>query len=257
MKFNIKNIQKQIDWIDKNASYDDINNIEIYTSDTGYKINKELRYGQSPSKIIKGLDKIFNEIPAINTPIILYRTIDYDLGKEYKDLGFISTTYDLKTIYEPINEYKELKCCILEITVPSGSKIIPVEKYSMNKHEREILLNRGSKMVVTNETIKGGYKYLHMLYTPLEILETDNLKKVDSVNKKLERESQKLLKYILDNLEYLYTETKELDGDFNDFLDSIKLDIDAYQVKTDILDMTKEYVLNSDVLNLEIKKYKF
>jgi len=187
---------------------------------------------------------------------VLYRSIDDDLGKEYKDLGFISTTWDLSTIYEPMSKSgQHIKCCILEITIPSGSKILPVEFYSEHPDEREILLQRGSHMMVTNEIVKGGIKFLHMLYTPPVMIPTNNLQKIESVNEKLDSESKKLTNYLLENLDVFAEETEELDGDYDDFIDTVRSAAEEYQNRSKLEEMTVEFVMKSQTLLSALKKY--
>jgi len=94
MKLDLKDIKTQMDWMKNNITIEDRTNIALYTSDSGPIINEELRKNKSSSIAVHGLDELFKKIPAIESPIVLYRSIDAWLGAEYKDLGFVSTTWD-------------------------------------------------------------------------------------------------------------------------------------------------------------------
>ena len=248
-----KSIKNQITYINDEITDYEIKHLKLYTGAHGYDINKELRSNiknNSYQNVIDTIDNIFDNIPSIKEPIILWRELSVDLGKNYKDEGFLSTTTDLSTIYSKTEDRNNTY--ILELTIPSGSKILPIMKYSQHPSEYEILLKRGSHLLVTNELNKNGYIFLHTLYTPPEFITTNNLSEINSVVNTLNTEYENIKTLILNNLESLYLENLELEGDIDSFIESINIYIDDIINRGNLSSINKELIFNS--LKDEINK---
>jgi SPP1 gp7 family putative phage head morphogenesis protein len=134
---------------------------------SGYaRYNNYLRgLGFKPDKLgeirlnVKGLDDLFTSAPALTEDVLVFRGVSsYDavekiikdgVGSVVIDQGFVSTSL-LKSIAS--DEFGG--GAILEITVKSGAKVVPLNSFmtrptALGKIEAEVLLNRGSKFKIT------------------------------------------------------------------------------------------------------------
>lgn len=161
-----------------NAQYEYVNNlkeevkdvIREYTGNLYLELNKSLRENKNIEKFkyeIDILDAVFRSCPVTTTPITVYRRI---YGKEFvNDLkSYLSTTYDLESIFGSNKLF-----IILEILIPPGSKILPIEFISDELNEKEILLDRFTKLYVSNMTYRDGIKYYNLVYLPGEEIKID------------------------------------------------------------------------------------
>lgn len=159
------------------------------------------------SDIIEDIDTIFRNVPPTDVPIIVFRGVTRK--HEFGILpGYISTSYDIKRAFEFAD--KDLECCIFVITIPVGSKVLPVEEISEHKQEGEILLPRSSnfKLVQTDNINGMDYFYLILDHSiPLPEIE----KKEEKIEEKEMKKSKKLDKKDVVNLLIENTQKDEID----------------------------------------------
>ena len=110
-----------------------------------------------------------------------------------KDLAYVSTT----TNYESTETFRGSKCCVLQITVSAGSKVLPVYLLSENESEDEILLDKGGNFIVTGSTIKDNMKIIFITYTSenCNIISDLNLKSIKKTED-VELAKQKIISFL-------------------------------------------------------------
>lgn len=129
---NLSDFQKRaiVDYTESPAINKLLRNIDTLTRD--FKLLK------------KNIDDVFKYIPPLEKSITVYRGIKFkstlDFTADLNDFGFISTTYDKPIAFEFLDDYK---CCLLEITLEPGTKVIPLESFSKYPEEKELLLPPG------------------------------------------------------------------------------------------------------------------
>lgn len=138
--------------------------LRLYTTDFGEILNQRLTSGElSPNdqEIIKLMDQAFEKSPPINDPLTVYRGIHAD---EYSLplSGYLSTSLEKERALQFIGK----RCCLLRITVSSGSQILPLEQLSDNPEEREILLPRFGELEVTNKHYQENLLIYDLVYLP-------------------------------------------------------------------------------------------
>ena len=111
------------------------------------RIKKRINLNERDLEVIDDLDKAFIDSPPIKNNITVYRGIN---TKNFipEVLSFISTTHDINSAFN----FTGKDCCLLRINVSSGSQILPIESISLFKKEKEILLPRTGKLIITNKT---------------------------------------------------------------------------------------------------------
>jgi hypothetical protein len=134
---------------------DMIEAVKNYTGLSFSRINKILRdmkggiermhKGDKTKQEIMSIDALFSLVDPLTEPITLYRGVRFE-GFTKEDYGFISTSYD---IYQALR-YTNPECCLMVINVPVGTRCIFVEKISQYEEEREVLLPRNGKFVLTS-----------------------------------------------------------------------------------------------------------
>lgn len=127
-----------------------------YTGGDYRSINRALRDNNVPSsddlKNIKDLDKAFNNTPEFTDGQFLYRAISeraastIQVGKGYQDDGVVSTTIN------PVFA-RDWKTVVMQIYFPPGSKGIPIDRFSSNKGEMEVMFQRGSQFRVISDSV--------------------------------------------------------------------------------------------------------
>jgi hypothetical protein len=103
---------------------------------------------------LKNLDLAFARIPQLEQPLIVYKGKKSE--KVYSDKSFVSTSLQFDIAMNFANKIRgtDLHCCVVEITVSPGSKILPIFYGSEYPEEQEILLDRNGEMFVTGSTIE-------------------------------------------------------------------------------------------------------
>ena len=136
-----------------------------YTKDGYKKLNKKIRndrpLNDDDLAMLKSIDLSFNYAPEFEDTITVYRGVK----GEYKPslISYISTTTDLDTALS----FSGTQCCLLKITIPSGSKILLIYDISDFKQEFEILIDRTGEYIITS--IEEPYdmpKIYNIVYIP-------------------------------------------------------------------------------------------
>lgn len=158
--------------------YEYINNLDQeekdiilnYTKDGYRELNENLRKRKllslSQERMMYILDNIFNNIQAINEPIIVYRGGNYIPDSNVD--SFISTSLDINVPLEFIPKTSLMsttRCCLMEILISPGSKVLPIEKLSDSRYEHEILLPRTGTFMLTNVTTINHRYYNNLIDT--------------------------------------------------------------------------------------------
>ena len=94
---------------------------------------------------IMQIDTLFSLVDPLSEPITLYRGVRLEAFTK-EDYGFVSTSYDIRQA----SYYSNPKCCLMVINVPVGTRCIFVEKISQYEDEKEVLLPRNGKFVLTS-----------------------------------------------------------------------------------------------------------
>lgn len=123
-------------------------------SDINRKLNAEDFAALTPMelRIIKDLDWIFENIPPLETEIILYRGYTYP---KFNFRGYTSTSLDITTA-TGFAFGGDKKCCLFVITAKPGTRVIPLDRVSEFSAEKEVLLGRDTKFTrAQKRTIEG------------------------------------------------------------------------------------------------------
>lgn len=157
------------------------NSINWYTGGNYDEFNEALRAGKVLSQVQRqhkdNIDFAFDAVPPIDIPIVVYK----GKGSErvYSDKSFMSTSF----LYERTKRFSGKECCVLQITVSAGSKVLPIRTISKEPEEEEVLLDRDGILVVTGNTIRNdGMKVIFTTYCPYgskPVREDEELKKAD------------------------------------------------------------------------------
>lgn len=201
-----------------------IKSIMWYTSSEYEDFNKALREEKltSSQKLhLKHIDLAFESCPPLTLPIIVYRGLKLDNPETYSnyDRAFVSTTRD----YNVTSEFRNARCCVLQITISPGSKVLFIEEISENPSEKEVLLNRNGKFIVTGTAIKNNMKIIFVTYTPMGSIPVKNDTEVKnaevSMDQKLIR--QRVVDYML---------KYKTDTPLEDLPDEIRLLLKRFQI---------------------------
>ena len=133
-----------------------VEDINDYTGFAFSRINRLIRQHKgnlndidddiAEKKQIKNIDLLFSLVDPITKPITLYRGVKYEqFAKE--DYSYVSTSYNMSAPYQYID--KRNHCCLMEITLPVGTKCLFVESVSNYSDEKEVLLPRNGNFVLT------------------------------------------------------------------------------------------------------------
>lgn len=142
-----------------------------YTDNLFENLNFKLRRGEQlneiQNEIVELIDGAFEGAPAIEDPIIVYRGIYDTENVSTEVLSYISTSLDELEA----KKFADTSCCLLRITVSSGSKILPLEEISRIPREKEILLPRTGQIIITNQHQDNELKIYDLTYLPDNSLE--------------------------------------------------------------------------------------
>lgn len=139
--------------------------IKMYT-DTSTEINSSLRFGQTPPAATKDLDsaleKASNKSPAMTVYRGMREDPNWEAGDNFSDKAYVSTSLNKHTAGAFAgraavvhNENIDSAFVIAEIRVPSRSRAAAVNAVpSVERHEAEILLGRGSRFRITGSRIE-------------------------------------------------------------------------------------------------------
>lgn len=152
-------LQEQEQYV-SNLSHSITETIKDYTGSDYEEINTALRHRKTPSaaiaKKIEDLDAAFLGAPPLQHPITVYRGMKGKLDSSLAS-AYVSTSTDRIVP----KDFTGGKCCLFEIQVPAGSKVLPLMRISEVKYEHEVLLHRKGVLVVTYETTRDELAFGH------------------------------------------------------------------------------------------------
>ena len=145
-----------------------LQSVRAYTDDHYGPINQALLEGSTMKRfhrnIVDDIDSLFEMVPPIEKDIVVYRGVTKRHSFGILN-GYISTSYDYDTAMDFTDRYTDNDhCCIFVITIPSGSKVLPIEDVSANRSEGEILLPRSGFFEVKDSYNKYGMETYALLY---------------------------------------------------------------------------------------------
>lgn len=162
MKTIRKSLSPQIKYI-KNLSSDIKRSLIWYTNGYNFQdFNINLRFDNpltaEQTYHLNNITKAFSNVPPLNNPIMVYRYTSVKNAIK-TDKAFTSVSMSsrvaLKISREPQNEKR--KCCILNILVPSGIKVLPLFAISDLKWELEVLIDRYTELINLGKNSHGMY----------------------------------------------------------------------------------------------------
>lgn len=178
-----------------------------YTGGSFDTFNERLRRGEEihgeDRKHFLNIVKAFMGVPILNSPILVYRGINTD-RVYHEDKAFVSTSLN----YESALEFSGNTCCMLNITVPAGTKALPLYTISNVKSEDEVLLDKNGTFNVTSSDIIKNMKNIFVTYTPQKILQKTN--KVEEVKDPGKDDTELVIKRLI---EFLIKNTEDEDED--------------------------------------------
>jgi hypothetical protein len=164
--------QKSLNWY-TGGGYDDFN--------VAIRSDKSLTYIQEKHR--KNIQKAFEHIKPIDTALTVFKGIDTDIV--FSDKSYVSTTIE----YKKTHRFTGKNCCILQITLVPGSRILPLYLVSKEPDEEEILLEANGTMVVTGTKLnKDNMKIIFITYSPPKTYKIQQEKELQTAEKKFDRE---------------------------------------------------------------------
>jgi hypothetical protein len=214
-------LQTQVSFV-KSLPDQVIKSITWYTGGEYSDFNDSLRAGKIPTekRHFDNISLAFQGVPPLTNPITVYKGKRSDNIYQV-DKAFASTSLTIRGT----QDFRGGKCCILQITVPPGSKVLPLESISDNKSEDEILLDRNGEYTVTGSDIRAitdqygrqnDMKFIYVTYNPPAY---HRVKKIDDVKdpgpSDVTLVQERMIKYLSSILEDMDPEDRELLFDFD------------------------------------------
>lgn len=200
---DIKDILKEQFYYVDSLREDIVEVVRDYTGNEYENINRKLRNSEKLNKkeeaMINILDQTINGSPSTTGTITVYRGIKFEKFNSNM-ISYLSTTYDIDIAYTHSNK----NCCILKIVVPSGSKLLPIERISEYSSEKEILLSRYCKLNITDYHYEGDMLFYDVVYLPSVSIEINKNTDKNNVKNSLSSEewSERLVKlFTIEELE--------------------------------------------------------
>jgi len=142
-----------------NLSEPYVRSIQDYTSSDFYEsLNRNLcmrprpRLSPQEQQLYDGLMAIFRACPRLTQPIVVWRGIRQELDMGRLGCQFISTSYEVESALRP--EFTRATCCLLQITVPAGAQVLPVEHVAGQAGEWEVILPPDGTWTVLSDTVE-------------------------------------------------------------------------------------------------------
>lgn len=145
--------------------------IRLYTGLAFVPMNTAFRHGHL-SHLHNEITDIFVNAPPTTESATVFRGTFFDIEGSHLEKGILSTSLDLNVGVRFISDDG---CCLYMITVPVGTKLLPIEALSAIGNENEVLLEPNGILVITGETTnemltKRGDQVLvtvkHVTYLP-------------------------------------------------------------------------------------------
>ena len=206
-----------------------------YTGSESRLLNKSLREGASlrnkDKELLDKIDYAFSQVPAVTSPITVYRGINSNTFIP-DILAYVSTSLKQSVAMEATGN----KCCLLEILIVPGSKILPLQSISRYEVEDEILLPRNGRFEITNKYIKNSSLLTYNLtYLPEFSIEVTYITTISDASDAMN--TAKLVDKLTEDIYQLLEEFPNLTT--NEALDEL-LGTDEYN---------DNVLINNDVLN--------
>jgi hypothetical protein len=181
-----KDIQNQVNYVNS-LSEEERKSLNWYTGGGYDQFNLSIRSNKPLTPILenhkKYIQKAFEHVKPIDNPLTVFKGIDTDII--FSDKSYVSTTIDYKKTYR----FTGNNCCILQITVVPGSRILPLYLVSREPDEEEILLEADGTMVVTGTKLnKDNMKIIFVTYSPPKTYKIQQEKELQTAEKKFDRE---------------------------------------------------------------------
>lgn len=156
----------------------------LWYSQEGYELVNKKRSKLSEEDIeeiddyLPTLLNLFEVVKPIEDTITVYRGVDVNNTDEIKTFkkGITSTSYSIENALN----FVENNCCILKITIPSGSKILDIGNVSYFPEEEEVLINNafGTLKIIDFSKYKNKIDVVNVVYIPHDtmMLTVKNLK---------------------------------------------------------------------------------
>ena len=221
--------------------------LKKYTDD--YQINQNMCLKNAPlsdtQRLLRdNIMKVFEEITPIRESITVYRGLSSttSINLERLRCQFISVSLDKKYVEE--NFVGDSGCCLMVITIPAGSTIIPMLDYSHIPEEMELLLppNGNWKLIreMDDDVRIYYFNYLpntsdNQQYTRGDVMEDIREEKKKSLSKENE------INRIIDNYNSDEAEFFDSFEDYiKDIVTSFKINV---EVDDDLIEELKEKLL--------------
>jgi len=163
---NVKSILKEQVAFVKNLPKLLHDTIQWYTMAEAYvNFNKFIREGEKNYNPefeyhAANLQYIFDNIPPIKKSINVFRSV-----KKKEQILYNHAYMSTAIVFEKTIFFRNKRCCVINITIPAGSKIIPVYVLS-EMLESEILIDKNSSIFITGSYVKKGLKFYSATYVP-------------------------------------------------------------------------------------------
>jgi hypothetical protein len=130
------------------------NTFNVDELDYGYEhvLNKNIKDVQ------RRLDVAFANVPPLKHSLVVYRGVKYNRGEKYSHDPIYNKQYISTSTEESVAEnFVGNSCCILYITLPMGTHVLPLERITHYPGEYEVLLPRNGKIQVYKQEGKKVY----------------------------------------------------------------------------------------------------
>lgn len=226
-----KILGKQLSYIQK-LNNQILKSLKLYTTEYYVKLNTSMRnktamsnnMKQQHEDVIIDIKKAFCDAPPLETTLTVYRGLNVSSKDKInlEDESFISTSLSKKQALT----FAGSSCCLLQITVPTRTKVLPLYKISDSSPEMEILLDKGKLIVNDIDVGVGTATIVYATYTRNSV----ELSNKQDMEKELEymKKYEKMIVTILDIINIKLKENKDNDSDDSD---DDELDIKQYAIQ--------------------------
>lgn len=138
----------------KHPNPDPENTFDINELEYGYEhvLNKNIKDVQ------RRLDVAFANVPPLSHSLVVYRGVKYNRGERYSHDPIYNKQYiSTSTEQSVADNFVGSSCCVLFITLPMGTRILPLERVTHYPGEHEVLLPRNGKIQVYKQEGKKVY----------------------------------------------------------------------------------------------------
>jgi hypothetical protein len=222
-------MEDQLNYV-KHLSSDIYNSLVKYTDQYGFTLNRQLRehtITAESQKMIDDIDLAFLGVPVLQKSLTVYRSLDLYTNFTYRSESYLSTGLALTTLGVGQPTDKSVTCCVLEITIPSGCKVLPLTEISVHPHEQELLLPRDGSLLFISETIKTveniQYNWIYCTFvTPTTPIDTYY------IGERFKKEL-KIISNIFteERIQEIMDESHDFNESFEEFMTSLRIEINS------------------------------